>query len=78
VQKHAQASIVDISMRFQSGKLMLDIVDNGVSIQESDRQTAVGNGLINMRERAAGMNGELMIEPREEGGTEVNLSVPIP
>jgi len=78
VQKHAQASTVDISMRFQSGRLMLDILDNGVSIQESDRQTAVGNGLINMRERAAGLHGEIVIEPREGGGTEVSLTVPIP
>ena len=77
IQKHAQASQVDIAMRFQNGRLHLEIEDNGVSIQPQDLQRTVGNGLANMQERAAALNGEIVIGPRLEGGTQVKLAVPI-
>ena len=77
VQKHAQASQVDIAMRFQNGRLYLQIEDNGVSIRPRDLHNMVGNGLVNMQERAASLNGEITISPRLEGGTMVKLAVPI-
>ena len=77
IQKHAQASQVDIAMRFQSGRLVLKIEDNGISIQPQDLHSLTGNGLVNMQERAAALQGEITIGPRLEGGTEVHLAVPI-
>ncbi len=77
VQKHAQASQVDISLRFQNGRLHLDILDNGISIKPQDLHSKVGNGLVNMQERASSLSGEITISPGLEGGTSVNLTVPI-
>jgi signal transduction histidine kinase len=77
VQKHAQASEVEISMRFQDHTLLLDILDNGISIKPPDLQHSRGNGLKNMQERAATLEGDIVIGPRLEGGTEVRLSVPM-
>lgn len=77
VQKHAQASEVDILMKVEGGMLMLRIVDNGVSISPPDLQRSKGNGLGNMQERAASLNGEIIITPRLEGGTRVELTVPM-
>ncbi len=77
VQKHARASEVDISMACQNGHLLLEIVDNGVAITPPDLHRARGNGLRNMQDRAAALNGEIVIGPRLEGGTEVKLDVPI-
>ena len=77
VQKHAQASQVNICLRFLNGRLQLEILDNGISIKPQDLQTRVGNGLVNMQERAASLEGEIIIGPRLEGGTEVCLTMPI-
>lgn len=77
VQKHAQASEVSISLRSQNGALILDIVDNGVSITPASLQRSVGNGLANMQDRAASLKGEIKINPSLGGGTEVHLKVPL-
>ena len=77
IQKHAQASEVSIALRTQNGALMLDIFDNGVSIRPQDLQRSVGNGLVNMQERASSMDGEIIIGPKLEGGTEVRLTIPL-
>jgi signal transduction histidine kinase len=78
VQKHAQATEVDISLRVEGRTMILEILDNGISIRPMDLQRTRGNGLNNMQDRAAALNGEIIISPRIEGGTQVKLSVPMP
>ncbi|MCB2179591.1 GAF domain-containing sensor histidine kinase [bacterium] len=77
VQKHAQASEVEITLKVDGELLKLEILDNGVSITPPDLQRSRGNGLGNMQERAASVNGEIIISPRIEGGTRVALTVPM-
>ena len=77
VQKHAHASDVDIIVEMFDKELRLNIQDNGVSIKPGELMGSNGNGLTNMRERTAALDGEIVIAPREVGGTEVSLSVPI-
>lgn len=77
VQKHAHASEVDISLQFVNGDLALAIKDNGVSITAENLEKSYGNGLRNMRERAAMLQGVVKIEPRKSGGTEVTLRIPV-
>lgn len=77
VQKHARASEVDIFMHYDGYELNLDITDNGISIDTKDMQRNKGNGLRNMQERAAALNGDIVVTPRVQGGTLVRLVVPI-
>lgn len=77
VQKHAHASEVDISLQFLNGDLQLAIKDNGVSISPDNLEHSYGNGLRNMRERAAMLEGEVLIAPLSSGGTEVTLRIPV-
>jgi signal transduction histidine kinase len=77
VQKHAQASEVDVFLRYQNQKLMLEILDNGVSIKPKDFHGSRGNGLRNMQDRTEILKGEIVIGPRLQGGTEVVLKVPV-
>ncbi len=77
VQKHARASDVDISLCIEGQELRLIILDNGISIRPEALERPNGNGLLNMRERTATLGGEIEIMPREVGGTEVALVVPI-
>ncbi len=77
VQKHAHATDVDILLRFEERELILEILDNGVSIEPSALQISKGNGLKNMRERTSSLGGRIEIAPREVGGTKVILTAPI-
>jgi len=77
VQKHARASDVDIIVVMLDHELRLIILDNGISIKPGELTGSKGNGLLNMRERAAALEGKITISPRKEGGTEVSLLVPI-
>jgi signal transduction histidine kinase len=77
IQKHARASDVDIIVDMLDHELRLNILDNGVSIKLGELTGSKGNGLVNMRERTAALDGSIDISPREEGGTEVSLLIPI-
>ena len=77
VQKHAQASEVDVSLTYQNHQLMLEILDNGVSIKPKDIHGSRGNGLRNMQDRTEILKGDIVIGPRLEGGTEVILKIPM-
>jgi two-component system sensor histidine kinase DevS len=77
IQKHARASEVDILLSYDGEDLLLEITDNGVSIQPKDLQRSRGNGLRNMQDRAAALNGDIQVTPRVEGGTLVKLVVPM-
>jgi ligand-binding sensor domain-containing protein/signal transduction histidine kinase len=75
IVRHSQCSKVGIDFRAKSGRLLLRISDNGNGFE-----TAVateGNGLGNMRRRAAELNGQLDLDSKEDEGTTVRLSVPI-
>lgn len=76
VRKHARASNVDIDLRRKDGGLLLRIEDDGRTISQADIQETKGNGLRNMRDRARGIQGEFVVEPRQDGGTRVELRVP--
>ena len=77
VQKHAQASEVNISLSAQNGTLILEILDNGISITPTSLQRSLGNGLANMQERAASLRGDIIIGPSLDGGTRVCLTIPL-
>jgi signal transduction histidine kinase len=77
VQRHARASDVDIILSIEGQDLSLIILDNGISILPEAVEAPNGNGLINMRERTAALGGDIEVMPREVGGTEVALTVPI-
>ena len=77
VQKHARASEVNIVLSFEGSNFLLEIKDNGVSIEPKDLQRSRGNGLRNMQDRAASLKGDIQVTPQIEGGTVVRLIVPM-
>lgn len=78
VRKHARASLVELDLIRDADAVILSIQDNGVGLKNSGRDNGGGNGLPNMRERARAAGGEIFVEPGEDGGTRVNLRIPIP
>ena len=76
--RHARASQLRVGLSYRSKALVLTILDNGVGI---DGDLAVRGrsghfGLTGMRERALRLGGEVSIQTREGGGTEVRLVAP--
>ena len=76
VLKHSQATAVGIQVRRSGHVLELTIGDNGRGFAEGGGLP--GNGLSNMRRRAADMGGRLEVTSRPGQGCTVKLSAPIP
>ncbi len=63
VIKHAQASVVQIAISCSTESIVFVVEDNGRGFDE--KAVARGNGLANMRARAAGLNGAFALTSRE-------------
>ena len=76
VVKHARATEARVRLRLEPGQFTLSVEDNGRGLGDvSGKQ--LRNGLKNMRKRLADVRGEFEIGPGTNGGTVVQLKVPI-
>ena len=73
---HAHASHVRITLDCRDGVLRLKVKDNGVGFDE--RTIIPGNGLRNLRRRAAEMHGAVHIQTAAGQGTTVEFEAPFP
>jgi len=72
--KHAQARNVRIDTVLLGDQLRITITDDGRGFT---RERELGNGLRNIRQRAADIGGELTIHGTVGEGTRVELSIPL-
>jgi PAS domain S-box-containing protein len=79
VRKHASPENVWVKIGITEDELLLSLEDDGrgISPEDVDGFSSTSLGLLGMRERAALMNGEALIEPREAGGTRVRIRLPL-
>ncbi len=76
--KHARASEVAISIETEKDLLKIEVKDNGRGFDPAaERDGYGGNGLPNMKKRAAALGGKFEIESAENAGTTVRLEIPI-
>ncbi len=73
--KYAQCTKVDLTMRVEGHTLMVVIEDNGIGFDSNN--IPAGNGLVNMRQRAIEMKGNLIIESSMGKGCRIQLQCPI-
>lgn len=76
VQRHAQAQDVWLQLTWQEGAVKLLVSDNGTGLSAGVEQT--GFGLRGLQERVALLGGELYLESRPGGGTQVSFYLPLP
>jgi signal transduction histidine kinase/ligand-binding sensor domain-containing protein len=76
VIKHAQAREVWIRLRREPEQIILEVEDNGRGMNEQTMNKN-RNGLRNMKKRMADLGGEFSISSGANGGTLVQLKVPI-
>jgi signal transduction histidine kinase len=76
VVKHAHATEVRLRFAFESGRLKLEISDNGRGLPATP-SPGEGNGLSNMRRRIESVGGQVAIERPTGGGWEVKIELPL-
>lgn len=78
--KHAQASLVNIYLRFEEKNVRINVRDNGMGFDpdyaKQKRTRRASLGLAGMEERAALLGGTLMVQSRPGYGTEVEALIP--
>lgn len=73
VARHASATRVDIGLREEDGRIVVHFYDNGVGFPDTEPQQ--GFGLLGMRERAAMLGGDIVIDG--SNGTRIAASFPL-
>jgi ligand-binding sensor domain-containing protein/signal transduction histidine kinase len=77
--RHANASRIEVVIRYDEHQFRLRIGDNGTGIDPAipDREHKAGHwGLRGMRERAKLVGGTLEVWSQVNGGTEIELNIP--
>lgn len=75
--KHAEATVIDITLNQVPGLLTLCVKDNGKGfVVEDQLNTSDGMGLSNLGKRAAMMKGTFNITSSPGSGTEILVSIP--
>jgi signal transduction histidine kinase len=74
--KHANASAIDVRVRYHAAELEVDVTDDGRGAPPG-APAGVGLGLIGMRERVAAHEGTLEARSRSGGGYRVRARFPL-
>lgn len=77
VARHANATRIDVTMRAESGVLLLAVEDNGKGIAASAIDSPKSLGLLGMRERLLPFGGKMQIAGSQDKGTKVLVSIPL-
>lgn len=75
VTRHAQASRASVKLARRRSNAVLTIEDDGVGFNPNGGSG--GNGLTNMRERAEGLGGQLLVTSARAKGTRLTVTVPL-
>ncbi|HEY1123105.1 MAG TPA: ATP-binding protein [Haloferula sp.] len=77
VIKHSGASRVDLALRIEQDNVVVSIADNGAGIPDGSEPLPGSQGLAGMRDRMRELGGDCEIVAGPEGGTVVNLMLPL-
>jgi signal transduction histidine kinase len=73
--KHAQASALEVSLSADTAQVSLDVKDDGVGFDATNK--ADGFGLKGIRERIASLRGEVTVRSGKGAGTTISVKVPL-
>lgn len=81
VAKHSKAKNCHITLTYEEDQVRLDVVDDGAGFDPekiSQRPASLGHiGLNAMKQRAAELGGELIVESSPGNGTAVSVALPV-
>lgn len=76
VARHANATKIDVHLRFAQGELSLEIHDDGKGITEEEINDSNSLGLIGIKERIVAWGGKVNIEGKAGKGTSLSVKIP--
>lgn len=77
VARHAQASMVHISLRRAGNKIIMLIADNGIGLYPACRRKPNSFGLLGIGERIGSLGGDFTVDSKEGEGTVLRISIPV-
>ncbi|WP_241672973.1 sensor histidine kinase [Lacisediminimonas profundi] len=77
VARHAQASMVSITVRPEGERVVMTVADNGVGIFPGCRRKPNSFGLLGIGERISSLGGSFTVDSVPGEGTVLTVSVPI-
>ena len=75
IVRHAKASRIDITMKKEKKYFIIEVIDNGCGIKQSDIKSKESFGIIGMRERANLHGWDFKISSKDVKGTKVTLKI---
>ncbi|MBD0379006.1 sensor histidine kinase [Paenibacillus sedimenti] len=78
VVRHAQATYCEVHIQVHSStELLIEVIDNGIGLPNQIKPSGNGGiGITSIRDRAAELGGQCIIERLESGGTRVKARLP--
>jgi signal transduction histidine kinase len=77
IVKYAQAANVSVDLGITSDTVTLLIEDDGIGIPEDAQNNLLSHGIAGMRQRVRALHGDFAIARRPEGGTMIEVNVPL-
>ena len=77
VGRHAMASRVEATLRYDNELFLMQIKDNGRGINKNDLQKTTSFGLLGLKERVVLLHGDVEIQGVPDQGTTVTVRIPL-
>jgi signal transduction histidine kinase len=71
--KHSQATLIDLSLVQNDGRLVLAVRDDGVGGADPTR----GSGLVGLTDRVDALGGSISVRSRQGEGTQITVELPV-
>jgi signal transduction histidine kinase len=76
-EKHAQASLITVGVKFGRREAVLAVEDDGIGFNYRKALSRDGHfGLKHLRERTANVDGDLVIDSKKQAGSRVEIRIP--
>ena len=77
IVKYARAKNVNVDLVYAADTITLMIEDDGVGIPDNAQNNRLSHGISGMRQRVKALRGEFAIRQRPEGGTMIEVNIPV-
>lgn len=77
IVKYARAKSVNVDLGLTSDTVSLLIEDDGIGIPDGAQTNLLSHGIAGMRQRVRALRGEFTISRRPEGGTLIEVHIPV-
>ena len=74
--RHAEPTVISVSLRCDSPNLVLEVTDNGSGIANAEGACREGFGLSNMQARAANLGAQFEVRTAADRGTSIVVRLP--